>query len=150
MNYINYISKIRKQKRLKQKELAEKAGIDTSYLSSLENGKRDATLGYYRKIAAALEVPLRDLLEDYDTNAPRPKRYQNLINYLIQNKITPCEFARMNYLSSTGQYPLSLIMVGSLTLDDLDEKGLENGIQLLDHFCLEHNIEIIKDDNKTK
>ena len=38
--YKNKIKKFRKQKQMKLKELAEKAGISVGYLSHLENGSR--------------------------------------------------------------------------------------------------------------
>ena len=43
---------------LKQVELASKSGISVSYLSLLEQGKRDPTFSTIIKLAAALDVPL--------------------------------------------------------------------------------------------
>jgi len=42
--------------------LAEKAGISPSYLSQIEGGSREGTLSTYKKIAAALDISLHDLV----------------------------------------------------------------------------------------
>lgn len=42
--------------------LAEKAGISQAYLSQIERSKRDGTVGTMKKIAAALRVPLDELV----------------------------------------------------------------------------------------
>ena len=45
-----------------QQQLAEAAGLDRTYISGLENGKQNPTLGALLRLAAALEVPLERLL----------------------------------------------------------------------------------------
>jgi len=47
---------------LTAKMLAEAAGITQAYLSQLETGKRDGTVGTMKKIAAALKVDLDDIV----------------------------------------------------------------------------------------
>jgi len=44
-----------------QGELATKAGISVSYLSMLENSKRDPTVSTVKKVAQALGVPMEIL-----------------------------------------------------------------------------------------
>jgi transcriptional regulator with XRE-family HTH domain len=44
-----------------QKQLADAAGISKPYLSQIENGLRDASIGVLRALAAALKVDLDDL-----------------------------------------------------------------------------------------
>lgn len=44
--------------KLTQQELSEKAGISKPYLSQIETGKRQGTLGTMAAIAKALAVPL--------------------------------------------------------------------------------------------
>jgi transcriptional regulator with XRE-family HTH domain len=46
---------------MSQAELAHKAGCSTSYLSMLENSKRDPTLSTIESIARALRVPVEIL-----------------------------------------------------------------------------------------
>jgi DNA-binding Xre family transcriptional regulator len=43
------------------RQLAERAGVGTGYLSQIENGERKGTVETLKKIAAALEVDLDDL-----------------------------------------------------------------------------------------
>jgi methylmalonyl-CoA mutase cobalamin-binding domain/chain len=60
----NRIQKIRKTQGVSQKALGESSSLDRAYISSLENGKQNVTIGALIKIADALTVPLRDLLVD--------------------------------------------------------------------------------------
>ena len=51
----------REHRRLTGRELAERGGVSASYLSQLESGQRDGTLGTMKRIAEALGVTLDDL-----------------------------------------------------------------------------------------
>lgn len=55
------INAIRKEKGLRQEDLAERAGLHESYISVLESGQRNPTWSAVRRISAGLEVPLSDL-----------------------------------------------------------------------------------------
>jgi DNA-binding XRE family transcriptional regulator len=52
----------REHRGMTAKELAEAAGITQPYLSQIETGKRDGTVGTMKKIAAALKVDLDDIV----------------------------------------------------------------------------------------
>ena len=52
----------REHRGLTVKALADKAGVTAAYLSQVETGKRDGTLGTYRKLAGALGVTLDELV----------------------------------------------------------------------------------------
>lgn len=54
----------RKARRFSQQELANGAGLDRAYISSVENGKQNVTIGAIFKLADALEVSVEDLLVD--------------------------------------------------------------------------------------
>jgi transcriptional regulator with XRE-family HTH domain len=58
----NNIARLRKKKELTQEDLCGMAQIDRSYLSELENGKMNVTIGSLVKIANALEVKLMDIV----------------------------------------------------------------------------------------
>ncbi len=58
MNIGKAIKLCRVQRGLNQRDLAERADISTSYLSLLERGHRDPTIGTVESIAEALNVPL--------------------------------------------------------------------------------------------
>lgn len=58
------VRRIRRAQEISQEELAHRAEIHRTYLSSLERtGGRNPTLRVADKIAAALGVPLSELLE---------------------------------------------------------------------------------------
>ena len=62
-------SAVRRRRRhlgLSQDELAERAGIDRTYVSGVENGSRNPSLLSQQKIATALNVDLADLLRTPD------------------------------------------------------------------------------------
>ena len=59
------VKRIRKEKKLSMTELAEKAGVAKSYLSSLErNIQVNPSVQFLEKIAKVLNVPLDALLHD--------------------------------------------------------------------------------------
>lgn len=57
------ICTLRKRAQLRQIDLAVAVGIDCSYLSTIENGKRNPTVLLLQNIATALNVPLQELLD---------------------------------------------------------------------------------------
>ncbi|MCD2515512.1 helix-turn-helix domain-containing protein [Massilia sp. G4R7] len=61
MNLGKAIQTSRQRRRLSQEALAKLAGCSVSYLSMLENSKRDPTISTVEKIAAALKVPVEIL-----------------------------------------------------------------------------------------
>lgn len=58
MHLGNAIKVCRAHRGLTQARLANQAGISLSYLSLLENGKRDATISTLESIAQGLRIPL--------------------------------------------------------------------------------------------
>jgi transcriptional regulator with XRE-family HTH domain len=56
------IRALRRERGLSQEALAELAQIDRSYMSSVERGLRNVSVLNVARIAAALDVPVRDLL----------------------------------------------------------------------------------------
>lgn len=59
------IKQLRKQKKLTQKELAEKAGISEISIRQYENDKRNPKIEQVDKIAKALNVHIVDIMDDY-------------------------------------------------------------------------------------
>lgn len=59
------IKTMRRSRGLSQERLAERAVIDSKFLSQLELGKRTPSLGTVHKIAHGLEIPIKDLF-DFD------------------------------------------------------------------------------------
>jgi transcriptional regulator with XRE-family HTH domain len=56
------LRRIRRQKGFTQEELAHRVGMDVSYLSELENGKKEPCLRKMTEIAQALGTPVTRLL----------------------------------------------------------------------------------------
>lgn len=57
------LRRTRKAKRLSQETLAKRAGVSRVYVSNLEAGKYDPTVGVLKRLARALGVPVTELLE---------------------------------------------------------------------------------------
>jgi transcriptional regulator with XRE-family HTH domain len=58
---------LRRERGLSQEALADLAQIDRSYMSSVERGLRNVSVLNIARIAAALDVPARDLLGPRET-----------------------------------------------------------------------------------
>lgn len=59
----NRIKEIRAEKNITQEELSKNSGLDRSYVSSIENGKRNSTIKAIDSIAKALGVSLSDIFK---------------------------------------------------------------------------------------
>jgi transcriptional regulator with XRE-family HTH domain len=64
------IRALRRERGLSQEALAALAQIDRSYMSSVERGMRNVSILNIARMAAALDVPVRDLLGPREV--PRP------------------------------------------------------------------------------
>ena len=64
INFGNTIRTYRKKKDLTQVELALRLGIEPTYLSAIENGRRDPSLTLVRQIGKAISVPPEILFWD--------------------------------------------------------------------------------------
>ena len=53
---------IRKERKLTQEQLAERAGLTREYIARLEAGRYDPTLSTIEKLAKALRVKVNDLV----------------------------------------------------------------------------------------
>jgi transcriptional regulator with XRE-family HTH domain len=57
------VQKYRKEKQISQEKLAEIAGIHRTYVGMIERAEKNITLRNMEKLAKALEVEIKDLLE---------------------------------------------------------------------------------------
>lgn len=57
------IKSLRKERSISQEELADIAGLDRTYINSVENGKRNISIVNIEKIARALGVSLKDFFD---------------------------------------------------------------------------------------
>ncbi len=56
------IYKVRMQKHISQRELAEKANLSQAFISQLESGEKNPTMKTLGKIAEGLSIQLKDFL----------------------------------------------------------------------------------------
>lgn len=74
---------------MRQKDLAEKVGIQPHYLSLVEAGKREPSITVLRKIASVLDVPVSLLFweAEQQTEAIPPEyqeRWKQLRSFLVE------------------------------------------------------------------
>ena len=73
---------LRKAKKLNQAELAEKAGIETKYLSNLETGRRSPSFEKTVALAKALDVPMGALFS-FDLDEADPQTLKRRIETIL-------------------------------------------------------------------
>jgi transcriptional regulator with XRE-family HTH domain len=56
------LRQLRAERKMSQRELAQKAGISREYVTRLEAARQDPTLGTLEKLAKALKVKVTELL----------------------------------------------------------------------------------------
>jgi len=84
------IKEIRKLKKLTQEELAEKSGLQTSYLAGVERGDRNITIQTLEKITEGLDVAPSSIFK-FDTLNYNNKFYEKkeliiILQNLIEDK----------------------------------------------------------------
>ena len=57
------VRSLRMQRELSQEDLAARAGLHRTYISSIERGQRNVGLDNILKLAAALDLPVAQLFE---------------------------------------------------------------------------------------
>lgn len=62
------IKELRLQKKLSQEQLALKAEIDRTYMTSVENGKRNVSIILIDKIIRALDTTFEEFFKGYDSS----------------------------------------------------------------------------------
>ena len=60
----NRVRRLRRERNWTQVEMAELLGIDRSYLSEIETGKKDPSLTILKTIADGFKIPIHQLLRD--------------------------------------------------------------------------------------
>ncbi len=76
------IKAFRKERKLTQAQLAELCGITTTYLSLVENGKKEPTVALMKTIATQLKVPLPVLLFSAITPEDIPEEKKGFFNVI--------------------------------------------------------------------
>ena len=99
---------IRKQKRIRQKALANMIGISSGSLTNFEKGRRPISLEWLQRIANALDVPISYFLPDNTTavnrtilSDPRERRLLNAWRRLGKSDLLRRDFLQL--LDHLGQ-----------------------------------------------
>jgi transcriptional regulator with XRE-family HTH domain len=111
------IHQLRKVAGWSQELLAERAGLNRSYISLLEAGKRDATLGTLKRIASAFQLPVDELVS-------------GCINWASEVSGAGADSAEQRGLSpelteALQQMQLNLLVIGELDAGKLDTLRIE-------------------------
>lgn len=64
--FASNVRRLRLERNLTQEVLAEGAGLHTNYISSVERGQRNISIGNIERIACALGVTMAELLTEPD------------------------------------------------------------------------------------
>ena len=82
MNLGQAIAEVRQRKCIKQKVLARRCQISQTYLSQIENNRRDPNLSTLKKISQVLEVPLPIIFFLSLTDEDIPEQKKEAFGYL--------------------------------------------------------------------
>jgi len=77
------LKRLRQRRKLSQEALAEKVGISSKYVSSIERGKENPTLDIMIKLAHTLGVEMEELFA-ISHEESNPKKLRELINRLLK------------------------------------------------------------------
>ena len=77
----DYLKTIRKEKNITQKDLARELNISQSYLSDIENGRKNLSINTIERIAKKLGVSIAYLTSD-NTQLNKEKNFNELGNFL--------------------------------------------------------------------
>jgi XRE family transcriptional regulator of biofilm formation len=87
------VKKFRKQKKISLSELAERAGVAKSYLSSLErNLQKNPSIQFLEKISSALNVTINELLYDSEAKRELDPDWLGLVKEAMESGISNDQF----------------------------------------------------------
>lgn len=87
------VKKIREEKRMSMSELAEKAGVAKSYLSSIErNIQTNPSVQFLEKITQVLEVPVDSLLYDEPNNENLDSEWLAIVEEAMKSGVSKTQF----------------------------------------------------------
>ncbi|MGN1385406.1 MAG: helix-turn-helix domain-containing protein [Bacillus sp. (in: firmicutes)] len=87
------VKRIRLEKNLSMSELADKAGVAKSYLSSLErNLQSNPSIQFLDKISAVLNVPVDSLLHDEPNTDKLDAEWLEIVEEAMKSGVTKAQF----------------------------------------------------------
>ena len=101
-NFVNMVDSIlqalkrkRLEKKIKQVEVSRKIGVTQTFLSLVENGKKEPRLAHLRKYAEAIDVPIEIIVWESITEDKVPEHKKEVFRTLkpaMDELIKECEF----------------------------------------------------------
>jgi transcriptional regulator with XRE-family HTH domain len=98
------LKNIRLRKKLKQSDLSKISGVGVSTISLIENNTLKPRAGTIKKLADALEIPLKTLIGDYDSQTFEDEEQSEAAFENARDKAVKNELDKIfNNLSETGK-----------------------------------------------
>ncbi|MBO5414658.1 MAG: helix-turn-helix transcriptional regulator [Bacilli bacterium] len=105
-----FISKLRKEKKLTQEQLAEKLGVTSKSISRWENGKTMPDVSLFEPLCKELNITINELLSGEKI---KKEEYQEKFE---ENVINTINYANKKIDSSRNQIGIFLLVVGFLVI----------------------------------
>ncbi|WP_163099422.1 helix-turn-helix domain-containing protein [Peribacillus alkalitolerans] len=87
------VKRLREEKKMSMSELAEKAGVAKSYLSSLErNLQTNPSIQFLEKISTVLEVPVDSLLHDEPSKDSLDADWMKIVQEAMNSGVSKEQF----------------------------------------------------------
>ncbi|RIW36101.1 helix-turn-helix domain-containing protein [Bacillus salacetis] len=87
------VKKLRQERKMSMTELADKAGVAKSYLSSIErNLQKNPSVQFLEKISTALNVPVDSLLYDTIEDKHIDSDWVNIVEQAMESGISKEQF----------------------------------------------------------
>ncbi|MFJ7977636.1 helix-turn-helix domain-containing protein [Peribacillus sp. JNUCC 23] len=87
------VKKLRQENRISMTELAEKAGVAKSYLSSLErNLQTNPSIQFLEKIALVLQIPVDSLIYDEPAKDGLDAEWMNIVQEAMKSGVSKDQF----------------------------------------------------------
>ncbi|MED3625224.1 helix-turn-helix domain-containing protein [Neobacillus thermocopriae] len=87
------VKKFRQERKMSLSELAEQAGVAKSYLSSLErNLQKNPSIQFLEKIAAVLNIPVQQLIQDPIDETELDTEWMNLVKEAMESGVSKDQF----------------------------------------------------------
>ena len=87
------LKKYRQQKRMSMTEVADKAGVAKSYLSSIErNLQSNPSIQFLEKISAVLDIPVDSLLHDEPNTDNLDTEWMTIVQQAMESGVSKEQF----------------------------------------------------------
>ncbi len=128
------IRRLRKEKRLTLRGLADKSGIALATLSRVETGRMTGTVKSHNAIARALDVTLSDLYSGFELKSKKVehKQQNEQADIFVHNDKASYDMLTKRVLSKKMMPTLLKLEKGAKTAVEQSSKGTEQFIYILD------------------